>query len=84
MGYQIEACIENGKPNLKIYDMTQGDLCLDWHFDGDLASDQTKQEVHHLFRQLLLLTCKQELRNIRLFELKNYLPNKNTALSTIL
>ena len=78
MGYQIEAFIENGKPSLKIYDITQGKLCLNWSFSGQLENSDSVQEVHRLFRQLLLLTCKQDLRNVRVFRLSNSQPEKNT------
>lgn len=68
MGYKIEACLENGKPSLKIYDWAKGELCLSWSYQGDQSHNQS--EINRLFKDLLLLTCKQEIRNVRIFKLQ--------------
>ncbi|TQV88103.1 hypothetical protein [Aliikangiella coralliicola] len=69
MGYQIEAYLDNGKPSLKIYDLEQNALCLSWTYSGKSSEKRSKQEVHQLFRELLLLTCKQDIHNVRVFNL---------------
>ena len=66
MGYQIEAYLDNGKPALKIYDQDKHNLCLFWAYSGDHSSNK---EIKQLFRELILLTCKQDLHNVRVFNL---------------
>ncbi len=69
MGYQIEAYLDNGKPTLKIYDIKRQALCLSWTYAKSLDATASECEVHRLFRELLLLTCKQDMHNIRVFNL---------------
>lgn len=69
MGYQIEAYIEDGKPSLKIYDIKQQSLCLSWTYSSVPEEQRSQKEVHRLFRDLLLLTCKQDIHNVRVFNL---------------
>lgn len=69
MGYQIEAYLEEGKPVLKIYQGRNKALCLSWQYNKSLRSLDAETEIHRLFRQLLLLTCKQDLHNVRVFNL---------------
>ena len=69
VGYQIEAYLEEGKPSLKIYDLSKQSLCLFWTYNGEANEQTSKQEIHQLFRELLLLTCKQDIHNVRVFNL---------------
>ncbi len=69
MGYQIEAYLDRGRPVLKIYDATEKALCLNWTYQGEIAQGEMASEIHRLFRELLLLTCKQDLHNVRVFNL---------------
>jgi len=69
MVYQIEAFLDQGKPALKIYDAAEQSLCLSWTYHGDATEKNSRQEVQRLFRQLLLLTCKQDIHNVRVFNL---------------
>jgi len=69
MGYQIEAYLESGKPALKIYDIDKKDLCLSWCYQGKCEDPESHTEIQRLFRELLLLTCKQDLHNVRVFNL---------------
>ncbi|WP_196139040.1 hypothetical protein [Aliikangiella sp. G2MR2-5] len=66
MGYKIEAFLDQGRPALRIYDINQHSLCLSWVYQGEAENNS---EIHKLFRQLLLLTCKQDLHNVRVFNL---------------
>lgn len=65
MGYFIYASLVEGKPNLKIVDASSQQTCVNWHYekDGDNVGDRyaDRQEIQRLFRELLLLTCKQNL-----------------------
>ena len=69
MGYQIEAFLDEGKPALKIYDVSKKSLCLSWTFHGDNDESSSRHEIQRLFRDLLLLTCKQDMHNVRVFNL---------------
>ena len=69
MGYQIEAYLDAGKPALKIYDISKKDLCLSWRYQGECKDPESHSEIQRLFRELLLLTCKQDLHNVRVFNL---------------
>lgn len=69
MGYRIEASLIDGKPSLKIYNTNQQLPCLSWTYCGKHGEEQSQQEIQQLFRQLLLLTCKQDIANVRLFNL---------------
>lgn len=70
MGYQIEAYIDDGKPSLKIWDIKHHSLCLDWTYSNSEIADSEvlQKEVHQLFRQLLLLTLKDDVSNVRVFQ----------------
>ena len=70
MGYQIDACIEDGKPCLKIWDIKDHSLCLSWTYDEHRRQGEeiSQNEVHRLFRKLLLLTLKDDLSNVRVFK----------------
>ena len=70
MGYKIEAFLDNGKPALKIYDIAMQSLCLSWTFHGESGEVSSRSEIQRLFRELLLLTCKQDMHNVRVFNLQ--------------
>lgn len=71
MSYQIEAFLDQGKPSLKIWDSKDQSLCLSWTYGGTEISNcqDLQKEVHRLFRQLLLLTLKEDVSNVRVFQL---------------
>ena len=73
MSCRIEACIENGKPSLKIWNSSDQSLCLSWRYGENNSGEtaQSQNEVHRLFRQLLLLTLKDDVSNVRVFQLSN-------------
>jgi len=66
MGYRIEAYLDDGRPALTIKDAETERVALHWRADKDRVATQQWQQ---LFRQLILLTCKQDL-NVRVFKLK--------------
>ncbi|NOR69082.1 MAG: hypothetical protein GQ532_05215 [Methylomarinum sp.] len=69
MGYYLYAWLENGKPQLQIVEAKSKSICLSWSYQ---ATDKNcdRKEIQRLFRNLLLLTCKQEIGNYRVFEVK--------------
>jgi hypothetical protein len=73
MGYHIYAWLEEGNPNLEIVDAESRDVCVKWSYSetagaaNDSGVQYDKKEIQKLFQQLLLLTCKQELSNCRVF-----------------
>lgn len=69
MGYHLYAWLENGKPQLQIIDAQTKSICLSWSYQETKRNGDVK-EIQRLFRDLLLLTCKQELGNYRVFEVK--------------
>ncbi|MET1257361.1 hypothetical protein [Aliikangiella maris] len=69
MGYQIEAFLNDGKPSLKIYDSKRELLYLSWTYHETPDEHQLPQAIHELFRDLLLLSCKQDIHNIQQFNL---------------
>lgn len=69
MGYRIEAFLNKGKPSLKIYEINQTNPCLTWTFNEKVSEEHSEGELHRLFRKLLLLTCKQDISNVRMFSL---------------
>ena len=70
MGYQIDASIENGKPSLKIWDISDRSLCLSWTYQnsGEGNKDISQKEIKRLFQKLLLLTLRDDLNNVRVFK----------------
>lgn len=73
MGYYIYAWLEEGNPNLEIVDAESKRTCMRWAYSearhkGNVAD---KNEIQKLFRQLLLLTCQQELSNCRVFGMQD-------------
>ena len=67
MGYRIEAFLDKGKPSLNIYEIDQPNPCLTWTFTEQVNEEHSQGELHRLFRKLLLLTCKQDIGNVRVF-----------------
>mgnify|MGYP003672118201 FL=1 len=69
MSYHINAWLEDGEPQLQIVDAQSKAVCVSWSYK---ASKETRSkdgyEIQRLFRKLLLLTCKQEMANCRVFE----------------
>ena len=62
MGYHIYAWLDEGQPKLRIVDAGSDSVCLDWSYQGGHAQDpNAKKEIQRLFRDLLLLTCRQTL-----------------------
>ena len=64
MSWHIHAWLKDGKPCLEIVDADSGSVHLQWS-----GNDQPQggRDVQQLFRELLLLSCQQDLRNGRLF-----------------
>ena len=75
MGYHIEAYLDKGIPTLKIWDCDKKALHLNWSYQGNQLkqNESTQSEVHSLFRQLLLLTLKQDVSNVRVFKISDSL-----------
>lgn len=57
--YHIYASLHQGRPSLQIVDADSQHTCLDWEVSSD---QQNEDDIHALFRKLLLLTCRQKLR----------------------
>ncbi len=70
MSFHIYAWLENGNPRLKVIEPKSGTTYLSWCYqdthEGKKSAD--KKEIQRLFKDLLLLTCKQEMKNCRLFK----------------
>lgn len=70
MGYQIYAWLDDGRPKLRIVDAGSRSVCLDWSYGGgDPRGAEADKEIQRLFRELLLLTCRQSLSPVRRFSL---------------
>ena len=62
MGYRIYAWLDDGRPTLRIVDARSNTECLSWSFQGEDGSAPGGQKaIQSLFRDLLLLSCKQRL-----------------------
>ncbi|MGB5209455.1 MAG: hypothetical protein WBO47_06900 [Gammaproteobacteria bacterium] len=62
MGYRIYASLEDGRPTLRIVDARSNAECLNWRFQGEnTRAAGGQKEMQRLFRDLLLLSCKQGL-----------------------
>lgn len=62
MGYLIYASLQEGKPKLEIVDAQSERTCMSWHYEQDLDKElENRNEFQRLFRELLLLSCKQKL-----------------------
>jgi hypothetical protein len=61
--YHIYASLHEGRPSLQIVDADSQHTCLDWEISPDQQRDEKHAEdIHALFRKLLLLTCRQKLQ----------------------
>ena len=69
MSYHIYAWLEKGIPHLQIKDSESKSTYLSWSYQTT-ESNYDKQEIQRLFRELILLTCKQKMDNYRIFEAK--------------
>jgi len=62
MGYRIYAWLDDGRPTLRIVDARSNTECLNWRLQSEDASPSGGQKaVQSLFRDLLLLSCRQRL-----------------------
>lgn len=70
-GYYIYAKVHDGRPTLQVVDADSSKVCLQWSYPAqEVATDEASdREIHDLFRQLMLLTCKQTLNNSHAVEL---------------
>ncbi len=68
MGYIIYAWLENGNPRLQIVDAQSQAVRVSWeyHNQGE-GMPNDKKEIQRLFRDLLLLSCEQEVEHCRIF-----------------
>ena len=74
--YTINACLEQGRPRLQIQDAQSGRVCLNWILPdenclldcGQCCEDEhtcpAKLGLHHLFRQLFLLSYASQLDDV--------------------
>ena len=61
--YNIYASLHQGRPSLQIVDADSRRTCLNWEFStSGEYDDKSAEDIHALFRKLLLLTCRQKLR----------------------
>ena len=58
-GYLIYAKLQEGRPVLQVVDAETKRVCLNW--DCASVNDAGAPELQKLFRQLMLLTCRQSL-----------------------
>jgi hypothetical protein len=75
MSWHIHAWLEQGHPRLRICDARSETAVLDW--TGDLARDGDPRGLHALFHDLILLSCRQDCANVRVFGLR--LPDSHRA-----
>ena len=67
MTLNIKAWMQDGKSYLEILDTRSGEVQLRWSHDPADGSERGSSATQQLFRDLLLLSCKQDLCNGRLF-----------------
>ena len=58
-GYLIYAKLHDGRPVLEVVDAQSQQLCLSW--DCPSVHEASAHDVQKLFRQLMLLSCRQNL-----------------------
>ena len=63
MSYHLFASVYEGIPQLVVRDSLTGQTLLCWHG----TRSECAKETQYLFRELILLTCRQELVNTRVF-----------------
>lgn len=62
MGYRIYAWLDDGRPTLRIVDARSNAECLNWRLPSeDESAPGGQKAVQRLFRDLLLLSCRQRL-----------------------
>lgn len=62
MGYRIYAWLDDGRPTLRIVDACSNAECLNWRLPSeDESASGGQKAVQRLFRDLLLLSCRQRL-----------------------
>lgn len=70
MGYHIYAWLDDGRPKLRVVDAGSQSVCLDWSYEaGSGEQAEARKEIQRLFRELLLLTCRQSLTPVRRFSI---------------
>lgn len=70
MSWHIYAWLEAGRPRLQVTEAGTENPVLDWtcrSSEGEQGVDPC--ELKRLFRELILLSCRQEAANVRVFEL---------------
>lgn len=67
MGYYIYAWLDNGNPQLQVVEAKSNAVCISWSYQASDNEVYERKEIQRLFRDLLLLTCKQEMGNCRVF-----------------
>lgn len=73
MSYYINAWLENGDPQLEIIDSRTRTVCMSWSYQaGNLVDSTDRNEIKRLFRDLVLLTCKQQADNLRVFSARYF------------
>jgi hypothetical protein len=83
MSFHINAWLENGDPKLQIIDAQSKCVCMSWSYKAKHGIEETsKHELQNLFRELLLLTCKQDISNCRVFSAKPLLRDVTPELAT--
>lgn len=82
MSYHIYAWIENSKPKLKIVDSVTGAIYLTWTYNENHSIKSDKKEIQRLFKELLLLTCKQTLCNSTTYRINSFTKQKIVRLET--
>lgn len=81
MGYFINAWVDDGLPRLEIINSIDKRVCLSWVYERDAgASAVDANEVKRLFKQLIILTCEQNIKSCRLFSTR---PTDSTNVSLI-
>lgn len=68
MGCHIYASLVDGLPTLEIVDIDTQKTLLEWRYrNQDESSTFDNHEVQRLFHKLILLSCRQQAGNNRLF-----------------
>ena len=72
--FHIYASLEDQKPTLKVIDVESQKVILFWQYsqknksnNGTQHKESDRKEIQHLFKELILLTCKQQAVNSRVF-----------------
>ena len=61
-GYLINARLQDGKPVLEVRDAQSQNVCLSW--DCASLNEAGAHDIQKLFRELMLLSCRQSLSNL--------------------